>query len=669
MLRRLPRMTNPKSRSLRRICDAGSLDAVLDLIDFGRYKDAAAELTTRQATLEASILRLLLDTETDDAAGVVERLAPLLERHLSNRERVLALFILGRAAYMRGHPDGLVHVRQAVRLAERCNDPKLLARAQTRLTRFVFHRVGIEASMPELALLRRHAYAAADTHTLAPFHCLVSEIEMKRGKYGAAAKHLRVADSLSANTLDVGMVATVNRLIANAALQASEPRIGLPAVRKAVDILEREGARFSLMAPLTTLADLDLMVGNLEEAESASMRALALNTGDSGRLACLDTLVKVDLARSDLPSAAARVSSIDALAAFRPDDYYWLWHVPTRARYLILDGRATEAWELLQNHRRGAANASDHRLLARYVFGEVEALIATDQLEDAAKTLADGVAALPTITLEDLIQVNVLAASISPRSAEQFRTRARRLEQVGLMSEADSSEYVTTSDGVPDGSSLHESATLLAVGLHPELLALEIAALLTTTGCADALLVTSENGRSNRASPSGVNGVPLVRSATNDGTTLVVMGRPELDVDSQITLMGVRLIARAAADLANSRRRERLEPSLWPEMLSEEAFGMVTAAASMKDLLEITRRVASSTATVLITGESGTGKKLFARAMHDASHRSARPFIPFNCSAVSREMLDSQLFGYRRGAFTGAHDHFPGVIRAASGGT
>ena len=96
---------------------------------------------------------------------------------------------------------------------------------------------------------------------------------------------------------------------------------------------------------------------------------------------------------------------------------------------------------------------------------------------------------------------------------------------------------------------------------------------------------------------------------------------------------------------------------------------MIVAAASMNELLNVTRRVATSNALVLFTGETGTGKELLARALHDASPRRGKPFIPFNCTAVARDMLDSQLFGYRRGAFTGAVEHFPGVIRAAAGGT
>jgi hydrogenase-4 transcriptional activator len=73
--------------------------------------------------------------------------------------------------------------------------------------------------------------------------------------------------------------------------------------------------------------------------------------------------------------------------------------------------------------------------------------------------------------------------------------------------------------------------------------------------------------------------------------------------------------------------------------------------------------------SILITGETGTGKEMLARTIHRASDRAERPFLPFNCTAVPREMLESQLFGYRKGAFTGAEVSFPGVIRSAAGGT
>ena len=94
--------------------------------------------------------------------------------------------------------------------------------------------------------------------------------------------------------------------------------------------------------------------------------------------------------------------------------------------------------------------------------------------------------------------------------------------------------------------------------------------------------------------------------------------------------------------------------------------GTSEAAQSIRDLIS---RVACSNATVLITGESGTGKELVARALHDESNRAGGNFVPINCTAIPKELIESELFGHRKGAFTGAMNDRIGRFEMAHGGT
>ena len=95
----------------------------------------------------------------------------------------------------------------------------------------------------------------------------------------------------------------------------------------------------------------------------------------------------------------------------------------------------------------------------------------------------------------------------------------------------------------------------------------------------------------------------------------------------------------------------------------------IGASASADAIRHLIERVASSTATVLITGESGTGKELVARALHDQSDRSGGNFVPINCAAIPKDLLESELFGHRKGAFTGAMADRIGRFELAHGGT
>jgi two-component system, NtrC family, response regulator AtoC len=117
--------------------------------------------------------------------------------------------------------------------------------------------------------------------------------------------------------------------------------------------------------------------------------------------------------------------------------------------------------------------------------------------------------------------------------------------------------------------------------------------------------------------------------------------------------------------------RQRLKRGV--EILSEEVKEryrlIVGESAEMKKAVELAKKAASSNATVLLLGESGTGKEIFARAIHNWSEKKDRPFIAINSVGLSKELLESELFGHEQGAFTGAHRRKTGKIELAHGGT
>src|SRR5512138_212054 len=113
------------------------------------------------------------------------------------------------------------------------------------------------------------------------------------------------------------------------------------------------------------------------------------------------------------------------------------------------------------------------------------------------------------------------------------------------------------------------------------------------------------------------------------------------------------------------------QPTLYTTSESEQRgrFGLVGQSAEMHSIFSVIEKVADTPSTVLITGESGTGKELVAKALHEQSGRKNGPFIKINCAAIPKTLMESELFGYEKGAFTGATSSKPGRFELADGGT
>src|SRR5262249_27901177 len=130
---------------------------------------------------------------------------------------------------------------------------------------------------------------------------------------------------------------------------------------------------------------------------------------------------------------------------------------------------------------------------------------------------------------------------------------------------------------------------------------------------------------------------------------------------AELTARVVKALEKQAIRLENERLRAQVSK------LSDAQI--VGKSASMRAVLDLVDRIANTRTTVLLTGESGTGKERVARAIHDRSDRRERPFIVVNCGALPEALMESELFGHEKGAFTGASSRHVGLFRQAEGGT
>jgi Nif-specific regulatory protein len=164
--------------------------------------------------------------------------------------------------------------------------------------------------------------------------------------------------------------------------------------------------------------------------------------------------------------------------------------------------------------------------------------------------------------------------------------------------------------------------------------------------------------------------VPLSVFERMLGLIYLDTGNPTARLDQDHLELMTAVAAISAVALENARHVERLEDEnqrLKAEINIEH--NMVGESAPMRTVYRFVSRVASSDSTVLITGESGTGKELVARAIHRNSPRVQKPFVAINCAALTETLLESELFGHEKGAFTGALQQKKGKLEVADGGT
>jgi DNA-binding NtrC family response regulator/tetratricopeptide (TPR) repeat protein len=261
--------------------------------------------------------------------------------------------------------------------------------------------------------------------------------------------------------------------------------------------------------------------------------------------------------------------------------------------------------------------------------------------------------------------------AIGHRYHERWIERDRRATaQHAGTAPADTRPHVAVTD---TALLLSDVSAILGAGQAIDLLAHRTNAILQGTTLADRVEVHSESGREYRPESSAAwttaaDGTFTIRLRGSD-RLIAIHVRGVRSIEEISLMKSLADLVQVAVSRTADAENEDEDQNLWPRALPPGREDTVFRSPRMVELLRIAVRLASVDIPILIGGETGTGKEVFAHLIHEHSKVAKGPFVPFNCSAMSRELVESHLFGHRRGSFTGATDSFPGVIRGAEKGT
>ena len=509
-------------------------------------------------------------------------------------------------------------------------------------------------------------------------------MEAKR-HWEAAQRHLASAPNLKIESqlqLDGCMIS----------LLAGDMRTALDYARRAHDSGKLSGYFRSYVGSLIDQAHVLHATGDLKSARELAERAIARSTEHPQlRVAALDCLANIHLSSKDIEGAEEAFEQITHLRPQHGTKLAPNWDVLSElsSRVLLakLKQRTADQDSLVVQGVQTAQNSLDKTWLVRMQLELAESRLRNGEIVEALKPLTEAVSsAQPTPELLARTSVTKALAALKsgdgPAAAALYQRATRiaeAIESSALANEIASECSVTDSPG--QLQSLDDAVALIELAGYPHVLAREAYALLELTGAADAMALVARHDQRVRCvaahgwTPEQAEAIaadPGERLRMPCGThrdelwEIVAELKPALN--DRCTGVAIRKLVDTAVTLDRYRREEKQRAALWPADTLETDGGL-WVSEQMTELLSIARRIAPADISVLLTGETGTGKEVLARAIHRASPRAARPFVAFNCTAVPREMLESQLFGYRKGAFTGAEAAFDGVIRAAAGGT
>ncbi len=469
----------------------------------------------------------------------------------------------------------------------------------------------------------------------------LGELHMLRGDLDTAKEYLTQAVALATENGNKWYAGQALRTLGRCHLAIGDPASALAKAKEALALAEQIGDRQAICESWLIAAESHLQTGNLNacadelqrvsEASTDSATDLAF-TGESHRLNGM-----LNMRRGDAAAAAQHFGSSVSIFDMLGDRF-------RAARAHLELGRAYK--KILPDR------AGEHLSRALNTFRELGATVDLGRAEEELKDLARA-------TPERVQEQSALTQLLTLRLAEAVASRELLLRELAaiMRQETGAQRVIITERGEQQ-----EPRVVVTMGCSPAdsaKIAFDLDSLREEADRQkyghkyDVELIPL---KSSNAPPALMYLAPRSRSTLPKGIALEPLLR--------VVELGMDVCAlRAGANKGGSHENpdELAGTSLMP--------GFIHSSPAMTQLVEEVHKIRSSDVTVLVTGESGTGKELVARAIHAISSRRGKVFVPFNCTAVPKELSEGYLFGYRRGAFTGAVSDSQGVIRTAAGGT
>jgi DNA-binding NtrC family response regulator/tetratricopeptide (TPR) repeat protein len=586
-------------------------------------------------------------------------------------------------------------VREAYRTAVKSADPAVLASFHIRLAQLEGQRGTFPQALHHLGLAESLLKRCNHAGLTALYHVNLACVLTLGGSYRAARKHAETGTSLAEQVGHVQLALAGATTAGHIAVVTGDLSVAESWLRKARKIAS--GLRLPQVGLLDSLAHLALLEGQDAKAEeyvSESRRifeAKNLSWITSTEPSNLFTELHLHKKRGDKAEQSRVLRTIRLAAESINDRHCELLVTLAEAEALFEYGDQGKAREKLLNFLDRAPTypiyrAEASRMLARDLWASGHKNSARRRLLRAAATAfirgtrigwGEALQEVHAAGPEEAWDVAYGLAEQTRLAESKFKALQTQLPSSWYQETLPSEEHARDClDGFDDAASILEisqDAELRAREALATAIALDVvkAGAVISRADAGARIIARyrwPDTRLDKLLEKDLTISHIEVGRTETGTIELAL-KASAGIRAVTAIAGLRRLLEAAKALESQKKDQQRLGALWqPEVIIEEP-GAVFSSPQMIELMTTARKVAATSLPVLLMGDTGTGKEVLARAIHRASQRANKIFLPFNCSAVPRDMVESQLFGYRRGSFTGAHVDFPGIIRSAEGGT